>query len=129
MPQDHPSRKPRFHTPPNWVSQESNFFITINCKNRGSDQLTKPDTSKGLLDSIRFYQETQKWWVSIVLLMPDHLHGIFWFNNNEGLGMQKTIRNWKRYTSRNFGIEWQRDFFDHRIRSEQDMADKWQYIR
>jgi hypothetical protein len=39
------------------------------------------------------------------------------------------LGDWKRYTARTFGIEWQRDFFDHRVRDEAEGADKWAYIR
>jgi len=43
--------------------------------------------------------------------------------------MMKLIAGWKRFTSRSLGIQWQRDFFDHRVRSEFDFTDKWTYIR
>jgi putative transposase len=39
------------------------------------------------------------------------------------------LGDWKRYTARALGIDWQRDFFDHRIRGEADGADQWSYIR
>jgi putative transposase len=61
--------------------------------------------------------------------MPDHLHALLSFNNEQGLGMGKLIKSWKRYTAKTCAIDWQRDYFDHRIRSEHDMADKWSYIR
>ena len=43
--------------------------------------------------------------------------------------MAAMIEKWKRYTSRAYGIEWQRDYFDHRIRSETDHLNTWAYIR
>ncbi len=61
--------------------------------------------------------------------MPDHLHALISFDWERGDGPRDAIQNWKRFTARKFGIEWQRDFFDHRIRSESDLGNKWIYIR
>lgn len=43
--------------------------------------------------------------------------------------MTAVIRDWKRYTARVGGISWQRDFFDHRLRSNERWEDKAAYIR
>ena len=43
--------------------------------------------------------------------------------------MSSVIGHWKRYTATAFGIQWQRDYFDHRIRSETDHLATWSYIR
>ena len=43
--------------------------------------------------------------------------------------MNRVIENWKRFTATKLGIAWQRDYFDHRIRSEQDHQSTWFYIR
>jgi len=43
--------------------------------------------------------------------------------------MGNVIRDWKRYTAKSTGVEWQRDYFDHRIRNEPDHAAIWAYIR
>jgi putative transposase len=131
MPPEFSIRKSRsdFHRPPPWVPENAIFFITINCQNRRRAKLTLDETSKGLLDSFWHYQELGKWHISLTLLMPDHLHALLCFNNDQGLGMGKVIKSWKRYTARAFAIDWQRDYFDHRIRSENDMTDKWNYIR
>jgi len=42
--------------------------------------------------------------------------------------MSDVITNWKKYTARVFGISWQRDFFDHRLRREESLRDKSDYI-
>jgi putative transposase len=61
--------------------------------------------------------------------MPDHLHGLFAFPWKTASDLKGVVTNWKRYCSRRAGIDWQRDFFDHRIRNVDDHADKWAYIR
>jgi hypothetical protein len=35
---------------------------------------------------------------------------------------------WKRWTARQMGIEWQRDFFEHRLRSDESLREKTDYI-
>ncbi|MES2983035.1 MAG: hypothetical protein V4727_12035 [Verrucomicrobiota bacterium] len=131
MPPEFSKRKGRedFHRPPPWVPENATFFITINCQSRYENKLTLSQISDGILNAFRFYQDHGKWHVSLALLMPDHLHALLSFNNELGSGMRNLIRNWKRYTAKAYAIDWQRDYFDHRIRSENDMADKWNYIR
>lgn len=65
----------------------------------------------------------------MILLMPDHLHALVSFSWMKGKGMNRVIENWKRFTATRSGISWQRDYFDHRIRSEQDHQSTWFYIR
>ena len=65
----------------------------------------------------------------MVLLMPDHLHALISYSWEKAQGMNRVIADWKRYAATQFGICWQRDYFDHRIRSQQDHQSTWSYIR
>jgi putative transposase len=38
------------------------------------------------------------------------------------------MRDWKRWTARNLGVVWQRDFFDHRLRQNESYREKYDYI-
>ena len=58
--------------------------------------------------------------------MPDHLHAIIAFPREPG--MKTLFRNWKKYVALNFPVEWQRDFFDHRIRDHHQLQKKMEYI-
>ena len=62
-----------------------------------------------------------------MLLMPDHLHGIIAFAREPG--MKTTVNDWKKYLARNHGVEWQRDFFDHRLRTTAELEEKSDYIK
>ena len=42
--------------------------------------------------------------------------------------MQRVVSAWKRITARRYGIRWQRDFFDHRIRNDAERVEKDNYI-
>ena len=39
------------------------------------------------------------------------------------------MRNWKRGTNRFQHTEWQEGFFDHRLRTDSEVNNKWDYIR
>ena len=56
-----PIRKRLYHDIPPWVEDESLFFLTINCAERGRRQLTELPASNGLLEAARFYHERRKW--------------------------------------------------------------------
>lgn len=59
--------------------------------------------------------------------MPDHLHLVSSFPRDAR--MSEVIRNWKRLTARRHAIEWQRNFFDHRLRNDESFDLKARYIR
>ncbi|WP_269539036.1 REP-associated tyrosine transposase [Cerasicoccus fimbriatus] len=120
-------RKHLYHSAPAWVADGEIYFITICTKTRGTDQLTIPEVSKGILGSLGRLHRSGKWHISLFLLMPDHLHGLISFPAN--VSMAEQISLFKSYQSRFLGINWQEGFFDHRIRSDEEFALKAEYIR
>ena len=115
------------HTVPPWVSEYAVFFITLCCAIRHRNTLAVPKIADALFNGMKVYQEQRKWWVHIALLMPDHLHMLVSFS--PFVAMDKTIADWKQYQSRFLNIDWQRDFYDHRIRSDEQFMEKYEYIR
>ncbi len=75
---------------------------------------------------MRCYLDQFKWWPSLFLLMPDHLHMLVGFGR--GNDIVKVITGWKRYVARANGITWQRGFFEHRLRTKESMSSKAAYI-
>ena len=59
--------------------------------------------------------------------MPDHVHLVVWFPEVEKCA-QKMISKWKEWTAKAFKIEWQRDFFEPRLRKEESFREKADYI-
>ncbi len=45
-----------------------------------------------------------------------------------GTNVQQIVTSWKRWTARELGIQWQRDFFEHRLRREESRREKADYI-
>jgi REP element-mobilizing transposase RayT len=116
------------HDPPDWIdpTQEA-FFITINCLPRKTNQLANDKVWSALIEALEFREERGEWKWRLILAMPDHLHGIVCFPNS--FFMRKTISAWKRWLAKSHAIHWQRDFFDHRLRSMESAIEKANYIR
>ncbi len=59
--------------------------------------------------------------------MPDHLHALISFHPSPK-PIQTIIKKWKEWTSKEIGIRWQRDFFEHRLRRDENRREKADYI-
>jgi len=121
-----PCRKRLFHTTPQWVTDGQVFFITVCCKTRNTNQLCQKDSARAIFNALEFYQGKQQWFCRLVLLMPDHLHGLFSFPNDND--WTKKMTSFKRFTAKNASIKWQDGFFDHRIRKGESISQKAEYI-
>ncbi len=122
-----PQRKTLPHELPPWVASGALFFVTVCCRHRGVNVLARDEVAGVLFDAVQHYVATGGWYVRLMLLMPDHLHGLIAVPIEGDL--ERTVRNWKRFLARHAGIEWQRDFFDHRVRNEESIEEKAAYIR
>ena len=59
--------------------------------------------------------------------MPDHVHTLLTFPS--GKDMSAIVASWKGYQAKHLGIRWQGNYFDHRIRSRDELEEKSAYIR
>ena len=121
-----PARGRLPHKSPPWVEPGSWFFITVNCVPRGKNQLCLPRTGEAVLASVKHNHEHLVWHCRFCLLMPDHLHAILAFPLRESMAL--LVKNWKRFVAGNIGIDWQRDFFDHRLRDTHELDEQTSYI-
>ena len=123
-----PERQPLPHTVPLWVDpQKEVYFLTINCQKRGTNQLACTGVAQTLLDSVAFRQNQGLWFAYLFLIMPDHVHGLVSFPPS-GRTIQAVVSDWKRWTARQSGVEWQKDFFEHRLRHDESARQKADYI-
>jgi REP-associated tyrosine transposase len=102
------------------------YFITICCQQRRSNQLCDKKISDVLFDTARIYHERGRWNLNLLLLMPDHLHGLIGVDGRDSLS--ELIRDYKRITAKLAGVRWQRNFFDHRLRRDESLTEKFAYI-
>jgi putative transposase len=114
------------HEAPWWVPEGSFFFITINCMQRDVNQLCRVGVGDGVLAAAAHNHDKLAWHCRLMLLMPDHLHAVIAFPPVPG--MKKALENWKHYMATHQQVDWQRDFFDHRLRTHHELEQKISYI-
>jgi putative transposase len=119
-------RKKLPHTIPQSVPDGSWFFITINCVPRGKNQLCRAIVGDAVLAAMKHNHQKCAWHCRLCLLMPDHLHAVLAFPREPG--MATAIKNWKKCVAGKHGVDWQRDFFDHRLRDHHEVYEKTSYI-
>jgi putative transposase len=108
-------------------SSRETYFITINCQERGLNQLARNEVAGPLFETVRHRQNLFLWWPHLLLLMPDHLHALVSFPPS-GKPLHLVISKWKEWTAKQIGIRWQDDFFEHRLRREESRREKADYI-
>jgi len=99
-------------------------FVTVNAALRGGAPFLP--AARELLDAARFYHGRGRWFLHLFLLMPDHLHLLGTFPDGR---VKETCGAWKRYVAGHFGVSFQPDCFEHRIRDAAGFAEKFEYIR
>jgi REP element-mobilizing transposase RayT len=93
---------------------------------RGQNQLCRPDIGSALLQSAGHYHRVGRWWLKLILLMPDHLHALLAVPAGENLA--DVVRMWRGFQAKRHGIAWQTGFFDHRLRSGESEQQKTDYV-
>jgi len=127
IPDNLPQRLKLPHTIPSWVREDAIFFITICCTPSGANHLCSDSVSAVIWESLDFRQKRGDWYVHLWLLMPDHLHALVSFPREAH--PTRVLAGWKEIIAKKIKIQWQRDFFDHRLRSDESHAEKAHYIR
>ena len=114
------------HEPPLEVSAEAIYFVTICCVPRGKNHLCRLEVRNALFKAAQHYEREGKWFMHVLLLMPDHVH--FLTSPGREHTLTPLVKSWKSFTAKRAGVAWQRDWFDHRLRSDESHAEKEAYI-
>jgi putative transposase len=114
------------HELPTWIKDDATFFVTICADPRGQNQLCHSSVGAGILKSIQYYNEHRKWFCHLGLLMPDHTHLLLSFPDLPSFS--PVIGDWKRWSTTRYKIQWQENFFDHRLRNDENFGQKADYI-
>ena len=122
-----PQRKHLPHSVPPWVHQGAQHFITMRCRERGTTPFANAVTAQKIIDSAIHYDIIKKWYIWCIVVMPDHVHLMITFDLSKGI--TKTMQEWKTYHAKANSIHFQKGFFEHRIRNDQEFLYKCAYIR
>jgi len=122
------SRKRLPHDVPLWVDpSRACYFITICCARREINQLAHQQVAGDLFETIKHRNVQGIWYARLVLLMPDHVHLMLSFPGTQKR-IQTIVSKWKEWTAKSLHINWHRDFFEHRLRKEESLREKADYI-
>ena len=120
-----PKRVSLDHSPVPW-DHCPNWFVTICTKHPKTNTLCLAETAEPLIRSFADYHRHGAWFIELMVLMPDHLHAIMSVPSKTNLS--EVIRSWKRWSAKELRIEWQRGFFEHRLRSYPSANQKYKYV-
>lgn len=106
---------------PNWV------FLTVTTAHR-ERLLAQPSVQRTLHDI--WEHKATAWLVSDYLLMPDHLH-LFCAPHDLKFTIERWIAFWKDRLAKTHpdAEAFQSGGFHHRLRDEENYAEKWLYVR
>lgn len=109
------------------------YFITTCVANRRA-LLADPHISEILIDEWQTALERHRWAIGSYVIMPDHVH-FFCRSAGSQVRLSTFVGRWKEYTAKRVcrmndrGSVWQREFFDHVLRSDESYGEKWTYVR
>ncbi len=117
---------------PNFDYASRCHFVTIVTKDRRKF-FTDQKLAEAVIETLLHLREKQKFNLYSACLMPDHFHGLIGIGVS-GLNLGKICGAFKSLSTKEFwkfrdGKLWQRQFFDHVIRNEQDFFETVKYIR
>jgi putative transposase len=114
------------------------YFITTYTKDRRA-VLARDDVANILIEEWSAARDRHGWVIGRYVIMPDHVH-FFCRPEYEAQTLPKFVGTWKSWTSRKINNLvrprsataattplWQREFFDHVLRSGESYSEKWSY--
>ena len=110
------------------------FFITV-CTQTRRRELATAGVHEICRECWQVGAELHGWIVGRYVLMPDHVH-FFCAAKRDDFRLETSIGKWKewvaKYANGRLGIAtplWQKEFFDHLLRSGESYEEKWNYVR
>ena len=140
MPNSLPKRK-KHHLPISAYNNTGLFFITICTRNRAplfgqimNDELSPTPYGIFITETIEKYKT---YYTNIEILqyviMPNHIHFLIYrqqIDSKPQIELHEFINQLKGNTTKKCGIPlWQRGYYDHAIRTEEDMHMVMEYIQ
>ena len=112
---------------PNYV-----YFLTI-CARHLSEPFCNTELADEVVDSLHYIRKDKSISLYCYCLMPDHLHMVISPSHTSG-SVSNIIQRFKSFTTKigwKYGVKgklWQKSFYDHIIRKEEDLNKICEYI-
>jgi len=113
--------------------KEGPYFVTISCREKKSFFENKP-LKQILVTNMEKLKNRFSITVNAYVVMPDHLHLIVTFPENNSFSLSRIIQVFKSLVTYDFRMKgnknkiWQRGFYEHVIRNQKDFLEKMNYI-
>ena len=111
-----------------WSASETRYFVTC-CTRLRRPGLHRAAIGSVVRQAIHASDVAGDTSTAALPVMPEHLHWLFCLGSRLTLG--RVIARFKASTRGSLAshaLEWQRDFFEHRLRSEESVEDYGRYI-
>ena len=99
----------------------------------GACHLCRPELAWMVADALQFFH-SQRYRLLAWCVMPNHVHVVF--APFTGHGLAEILHSWKSFTSKqantllgSVGQFWEREYYDHLVRDEEDLARAIDYVR
>ena len=120
---------------PVWIPRDQTviYFVTL-CCDRRRQVFTIGSRVRILLESLLGMTKSTHWKVPQICIMPDHVHLMMMPMEEREQSLSRVVQRWKSSSQQRFtragltGRVWQREFFDHLLRSDESLTEKWRYI-
>jgi putative transposase len=120
------TRKRLDHQTPDWVQEASVYFVTVCAIPRQANHFCHAQLGPTILESIAYRHQNGTWFCDLAVLMPDHVHFLLSFPDVPAFS--KIVGEWKRWLTTHHAISWQENFFEHRLRNDENFNQKADYI-
>ena len=119
-----------------WTFSDRPLYFVTTCTADRRPLLAKPQVAQILLDELQQAQERRGWSVGRFVFMPDHVHFFCAASAGQPSTISQFVGQFKQWTSKRISSAcqvpqpiWQRQFFDHVLRSSESYESKWAYVR
>lgn len=123
----YPVRRALPHGAPPWVDFNAVYLLTACTTPRHRNQLAVARIVQDVRGCFHVLEARAAWEPLAWVVMPDHLHILAVIPPSTRV--PHLVGCWKRFTARAHGIRWQRDFFEHRLRRDEYVEVKREYLR
>ena len=113
-------------------SQRGSFYFVTVCCRDGRKVFTAPTTVQPVFDCLDWLSKNR--WIELhcCMVMPDHVHFVFRLVGKRTLS--QVMKSFKQFTARRLnqqagtrGPVWQRQFYDHLVRSDESLREIVRY--
>lgn len=118
------------------VWQKQPVYFVTTCVASRRPVLAEPENHAILHEEWSDMHARHGWMVGRYVVMPDHVHFFISPLPSTETLLNQVVGKWKEWTAKRIlqvtggsSPFWQPEFFDHLLRSEDSLAEKWTYVR